>query len=1187
MAPNEDVRPMSPERIPDDVATKRAAYAAGSGIELALMRLRRGFASPLRAIFFGIAISGVALLIRLALNDDEPRFVMLYPAVAIAALLAGPWAGLVATLVASVAVDYFLFEPRGSLSLTGAGDVWSLINFVLTGLVIAAIAGVDRSMAARMIAAARVSDAKDAQHRTIVSTLHEGVVVFSADGRVLSANPSAERITRRTAAQIAAEHDGFVGWDIVRDDGEPFERSELPAAAALRTGQPRHDEVIGLRIDGEIVWLLANADPIRDSETGTTTAVVVSITDITERRRVERELAESRARLASTFAALREGILVFSPAGALISWNPSAERILGLSTAEMAARGPVFLERRILRETGDAMPIDDYPAVRALRHGESCHDAVIGVPVGDRHAWVLANAEPIRDAATGAITAAVVSIHDITERRRVERELAESRARYEAIVATAMDAIITVDGDQRIVLFNAAAERMFGCPASDVLGTSIERFVPERARARHRAGFAAFVASGEPTHEMGGRNLELTACRVDGAEFPIEASISRMIEGDRALYTVVHRDISERLEADRANARLATVVKSSPSAILTVGVDGIILTWNAGATALFGYTASEAIGRPIAFLSFPGQPDHGEGIRQRIAHGESVEVETYRRRADGTRVEVLSIAAPIRDAAGRVVAGAAILTDITERKRTERLLRERADELRQTLDAAGLGVWWIEVSNGDLHCDQRSRVLFDTDEVGPVALAADRFRGDDRQRFLRLGEALASAPVGRPLVLQAIGIDGSPRWLALTARLRRTDHGHPEVWGTVQDVTEQRTAERAMKQIEASRRLEALGRMTGGIAHDFNNLLTVISGNLQLLEMVIDDPAAARYVAEALRAAESGADLNHRLITFARQRRLEPVITDLGEQIGRMIDLVHRSVGPRITVVANLARDLWPVRVDPSEIENAVLNLAFNARDAMPDGGRLLIETRNMVIDEAALPIEEGVGPGAYARLTVSDTGTGMSADVKARAFEPFFTTKAHGRGTGLGLASLHGFVRQSGGFVTLYSEIDRGTTVNVYLPRAVSAEAGARPSPPPAPKVVRGHGETILVVEDNPDVSRVTCERLAALGYTVRPVENATAALAALADGGSIDLVFSDIVMPGELSGIELARRLRAADPSRRIVLTSGFAEEIVRGEGRPPLEFPVLRKPYALAELADAIADALGAGPTEISPG
>ena len=292
----------------------------------------------------------------------------------------------------------------------------------------------------------------------------------------------------------------------------------------------------------------------------------------------------------------------------------------------------------------------------------------------------------------------------------------------------------------------------------------------------------------------------------------------------------------------------------------------------------------------------------------------------------------------------------------------------------------------------------------------------------------------------------------------------------------IRDVTWKRRRE---EELRLAQRLEALRQLTGGVAHDFNNLLTVISGNVQILEMKLRDESLAHYLVEIRRAVDMGVRLNQRLTTFARQRRLEAEPLDLNQHLTTMLDLLRRAIGEHIEIKTSFVENVWPTRLDPSEIENAVLNLAINARDAMPGGGELIIETQNVQVDgDGGLQGREELPPGPYLRLSVSDTGVGMPPEVLARAFEPSFTTKTPGKGSGLGLASLYGFVKQSGGHITLYSEVGDGTTVNMYFPKAeVDEEAETQSQEAMASS--EGLRETVLVVEVNPDVRRATLERL------------------------------------------------------------------------------------------------------------
>ena len=369
-----------------------------------------------------------------------------------------------------------------------------------------------------------------------------------------------------------------------------------------------------------------------------------------------------------------------------------------------------------------------------------------------------------------------------------------------------------------------------------------------------------------------------------------------------------------------------------------------------------------------------------------------------------------------------------------------------------------------------------------------------------------------------------------------------------------------------------AQRMEAFGQLTGGVAHDFNNLLTIVTGNLELLGYEIDKESSRTYLKRASDAADMGAALTKRLLTFARRRRLATQVVDVNELVLGLTEILKRSLGEPITLTTVLAGKLWHTRTDPSELENAILNLAINARDAMPMGGQLVIETRNVSVTAAGAP-----QPGDFVHIAVSDTGQGMPPEVLDRAFEPFFTTKEPGRGTGLGLSTIYGFADQSGGYSTISSTLGKGTVVNLYLPRAdAQAELIRQDTSEPIP--LSENCETVLVVEDNPEVRELTLQRVEGLGYVVQEAENGQAAIRILESGEPIDLILSDIVMAGGLSGYDLARWVRANAPQTRIVLTTGYAAEEANQDPSDLIDAAILRKPYSRKELAVALRDALG---------
>lgn len=383
-----------------------------------------------------------------------------------------------------------------------------------------------------------------------------------------------------------------------------------------------------------------------------------------------------------------------------------------------------------------------------------------------------------------------------------------------------------------------------------------------------------------------------------------------------------------------------------------------------------------------------------------------------------------------------------------------------------------------------------------------------------------------------------------------------------------------RSVRRAMEEAaERSQRMDAIGRMTGGIAHDFNNLLTVVIGNLELLENA-DLPDRQRgLLSDALSAAELGADLTSRLSIFARNSDLQPTTIDLKDQLEQSVGLLRHTIGSHCTIKTRADRDLWRMAADATQLQTAILNLAMNSQDAMHNGGVLSLEAQNADIDDTYVAQELGVVPGRYVRLSISDTGQGMTPDERAHALEPFFTTKPVGYGTGLGLPMVYGFVKQSGGHLTIYSEPDEGTTISLYFPALDQDEAALEipvAAQPDAPDV-SGNG-VILIVEDDDKLRRLSKTRLTALGFECRTAATADAAWEALAGMADVALVFSDMVMPGTMSGYDLAKRVAKDRPEIAVLLTSGFSEAVLRDRWAGD-EFKMLRKPYRQADLERAV--------------
>jgi PAS domain S-box-containing protein len=547
---------------------------------------------------------------------------------------------------------------------------------------------------------------------------------------------------------------------------------------------------------------------------------------------------------------------------------------------------------------------------------------------------------------------------------------------------------------------------------------------------------------------------------------------------------------------------------------------------------------------------------------------------------------------PVRDAHGRVsgiFVGGYEVTEIHQavaalRASETRLLQLNADLERQVAERTqARGRTW-QVSP-DLMGALNSKGYFETsnpawktvlgwseDEVASMSIF-ELLHPDDVERT-RAGFELTQQ--GQPAIRFPNRYrckNGDYRWVSWV--------GVPEdgmVYCSGRDITEEKAAEeeltRAQEALRQSQKMEAVGQLTGGIAHDFNNLLTGISGSLELLENRLAQGRLAgveRYIEAAQSATRRAASLTQRLLAFSRRQTLDPRPTEVNKLIAGIEELLRRTVGPAVTLEVVGAGGLWLTKVDPSQLENAVLNLCINARDAMPDGGRITVETANKWLDERAAR-ERELSPGQYISLCVTDTGTGMTRDVIAQAFDPFFTTKPIGQGTGLGLSMIHGFVRQSGGQVRIYSEVGKGTTMCLYLPRfAGSAEDTDFARELHATD--HGNGETVLVIDDEPTVRMVVIEVLEEAGYTAIEAGDGPTGLKILQSAMRIDLLITDVGLPGGINGRQVADAARTTRPNLKVLFITGYAENAVVANGHLDIGMQVITKPFAMAALGNKI--------------
>jgi PAS domain S-box-containing protein len=621
-------------------------------------------------------------------------------------------------------------------------------------------------------------------------------------------------------------------------------------------------------------------------------------------------------------------------------------------------------------------------------------------------------------------------------------------------------------------------------------------------------------------------------------------------------------------------------------AIYMLDRDGVISSWNPGAERFKGYRADEILGRH--FSEFYTEEDRAAGLpalalRTAAAEGR-FEREGWRVRKDGTRFWAHVIIDPIRDSAGELIGFAKITRDLSERREAQEALKQSEEQFRLLVQG---------VTDYALYMlDREGRVSsWNAGAARIKGYRAEEVIGEHFSRFYSDADREAGTPAEGLRTAERTGRwetegwrvrkDGSQFWAHVVLDAIRDDAGELMGFAKItRDVSDRRETERALEEARLalfqSQKMEAVGQLTGGVAHDFNNLLTVILGGLDTIARSKPEDAARikRSLDMARHAAERAASLTGRLLAFSRRQPLQPTPTDLNGLVRDMADLLHRSLGEQVELEGVLSPRLWTVEIDRNQLESAIINLAVNARDAMPEGGKLTIETANVYLDQAYAAADAEVIPGQYVMLSVTDTGSGIPADLLQRVFEPFFTTKEVGRGTGLGLSMVYGFVKQSGGHVTIYSERDQGTAVKIYLPRhageALEESRGELERPGAS------EGEAILVVEDNPDVRAYSVMILHELGYQVVEADGAESALAVLRSDARIDLLFTDVVLPDK-SGRVIADEARVLRPELKVLFTTGYSRNAIVHHGRLDAGVNLLPKPFTFEQLATRVRDVL----------
>jgi two-component system cell cycle sensor histidine kinase/response regulator CckA len=1019
----------------------------------------------------------------------------------------------------------------------------------------------------------------EAQFRGLVERTSAGIATTDLEGRFTFVNAALCKMIGYSEEElIGSPFASFLHPDDVGRILELFRNASNDPLAEL------HLEFRVLHKKGHIVYCYSS--PTISWHQGEIAGFNAIIYDITERKQAELVLKTAKDFTENLIQTANTIIVALDVHGNLQIFNQAAEEITGYTWTDL--EGKNWFE--VLA------PKDRYPHVweefSRLLHGglPIKYENPILTKSGEERYIVWRNNVIVEQ---GRIVGTISFGIDITERKRAEEALRASEQKFRSFVEQSSDGLVLVNEQGLIIEWNQARERMTGVKRDEALSrpfweiqsriTLPEHRTPERLAYFKASLFDALRTGQSPLFN---RPLEAEVVRPDGERRYIEQVIFPIKTDQGYRLGSVSRDITEQkraesqreaaLEALRATtANLETLIRVSPLAITLLDRDGNVQLWNPSAERIFAWTAQEVIGHPNPIVPAAQQAEYAIWSGQ-VLHGQALtDQETVRQRKDGSLVDVSISSAPVYDAMGNLAGRMAIVADITERK--------QAEEARVRLATA---------------IDQAAESIVITDTAGAIQYVNPAF---ERTSGYSQAEALGQNPRLLKSGKQNLAFYEA-LWATITAGqvwqgrlVNRKKDGtlftedatispvRDEGGAIVSYVAVKRDVTRELRleeQYYQAQKLEAVGRLTAGVAHDFNNILTAINGFSELVSMgLAPDNPLQDSVKKVLGSGQRAAGLVRQLLAFSRKQVVQPVVLNLNDVMANLEKMLGRIIGEDVELHTIPAPGLWLTMADATQIEQVILNLAVNARDAMPNGGKLTIETANVTLDEAYAASHLGTRPGEYVLLAVSDTGAGMSDEVKSRLFEPFFTTKELGRGTGLGLATVYGIVKQGGGDIRVYSEEGLGTTFKVYLPRIGRAAAPAAPAPANA-EMPAGR-ETVLLVEDDEAVRELARRVLRSLGYTLLEASDGQEALR-LAAGhpGSIHLLLTDVVLPG-MSGVDMAKQLIQARPGLKTLFMSGYTDNAIAHHGVLDPGIAFLQKPFGPMELARKVRAVLDAQP------
>jgi PAS domain S-box-containing protein len=1080
-----------------------------------------------------------------------------------------------------------------------------------------AASSIARDISSRKVTATHLAQ-MECRYRGLLEAAPDAMVVVNQGGEIVLLNVQAEK-------QFGYSRDELVGQKVKNIIPEGFAERLIAdgtrsAAEALAQQIGTGIELVGRRKDGSEFPIEIMLSPLENAEGILVTA---AIRDISVRKAAATHLAQMEGRYRGLLEAAPDAMVVVNQGGEIILLNVQAEKQFGYSRDELVGQKVKniipegFAERLIADGTRSA--------AEALAQQIGTGIELIGRRKDGSEFPIEIMLSPLENAEGILVTAA---IRDISERRAAEQEIfrlnralkalskcseALLHARDQQQLLDEICEIVVRNGGYRMAWVAAAPEppdnwsrplARYGA-TSDYLEVPCLRYnasanspllVPtalgtgQPAVCRDTATDPRSASLHEECHDCGSASIIALPLHVEGKVFGALAIYAAETDAFDAPEVELLRELAgnvsfglESLQARRqkevaqnelraSEERLRNLIETANEGICTIDADDRTTFVNAKMAAMLGRTSDEILGQSAFDFVDPGQYDE---LRAAIRGGRDMasgSSEIILLSANGTLIVTSMNYSPFTGPDGQYAGGLAMISDITDRKRAEERLRESEKRYRLLFERTLTGVFRARADGSVLEGNEAFVRMLGYDSIDellalklPTMCAAAGFVDHWCDELAEAGHLVNHE-------IRVLRKDGNTAHLLANLVSLRDPAGNPEfIEGTVLDITQRRQLEAQLLQ---SQKMEAVGQLAGGIAHDFNNLLMIIRSFAELAGEAVKDDSIRRQLNAILKAADRGAALTRQLLTFGRKQVFSPRLLDINSVIENITKVLPRALGEDVRVEVHASPGLWQVKADPVQIEQVVLNLAVNARDAMPGGGRLTLETSNTVLDTDYVKVHAGVVPGQYVMLVVTDTGQGIPPEALPRIFEPFFTTKERGKGTGLGLSTVYGIVQQSGGFVWVYSEPGKGTAFKVYLPRAGAAViAGA---PLPRNEVPLRGTESILLVEDEEAVRSATRTYLALRGYTVLEAGCGEEALR-VSDSHpeKIDLLITDVVMPG-MNGNDLGREISARRPGIHVIYVSGYTAATIGEHGVLPAS-AFLQKPFSLAVLARRVRETL----------